>query len=89
MVFNKYIEEIDDSKYSITPSNKVKISAHIELKRIKFLDAGVMAYNDTGDYISRHKLIKLCIDNLIKDLNGLSNEEAVKYIKNLYKDALF
>ena len=39
--------------------------------------------------ISITKLVKLSIDNLVKDLEGLPEEDAVEHLKELYKEALF
>ena len=39
--------------------------------------------------IGRTKIIKMAIDNLINDLEELSEEEAVEYLRSLYKEAEF
>lgn len=39
--------------------------------------------------LGRTKLIKIAIDNFINDLEELSEEEALQYVRSLYKEAEF
>ena len=39
--------------------------------------------------IPNSKVIKLAIDNLVNDLEDLTEEEAIEYMRELYKDAEF
>ena len=54
-----------------------------ELKRIR------KAYSIKVKKISKSKLIKMAIDNLIADIEELPEEEAIQYLRNLYKEAEF
>ena len=39
--------------------------------------------------VSKSKLIKMAIDNLVNEIEGLPEEEALSYLRNLYKEAEF
>ena len=45
-------------------------------------------FSDTKS-LGRIKIIKIAIDNLIRDLEPLPEDEAIEYVKSLYKEAEF
>ena len=85
MLFEKTLEEKQVTK----PNNKTQVRIDLEPEREYKLKRIMKAYNLKVKKISRTKLIKMAIDNLTNDLEGLSEEEAVEYIRTLYKEAEF
>ena len=61
----------------------LEIEREYNLKRIR------IAYSNNIKKISKSKLIKMAIDNLINDVEDLPEEEALEYLRNLYKEAEF
>lgn len=89
MVFEEKIKKLD----FIPTGNTVKVRIDIEPKRENELQKINKVYSKevflTNKMLGRTKLIKIAIDNLINDLEELSEEEAIEYIRNLYKGAEF
>ena len=82
-------EELLKEKTVPKPNSITKVRIDLEAERELGLKRIMKAYNMKVKKISRTKLIKIAIDNLINDLEGLSEEEAIEYIRNLYKEAEF
>lgn len=85
MLFEETLKE----KKVLKPDSNTKIRIDLEPERELGLKRIMKAYTIKVKKISRTKLIKMAIDNLINDLEELSEEEAVEYIRNLYKEAEF
>ena len=85
MIFEETLEE----KKVLKPEKDVQIRIDLEPERELGLKRIMKAYNIKVKKISRTKLIKMAIDNLVNDLEGLSEEEAIEYIRTLYKEAEF
>ena len=85
MLFEETLKEKRVPKPDSITQVRIDLEAERELglKRIR------KAYTIKVKKISRTKLIKMAIDNLINDLEELSEEEAVEYLRNLYKEAEF
>ena len=71
------------------PTTETKVRIDLEPERELGLKRIMKAYNLKVKKISRTKLIKMAIDNLINDLEDLSEEEAIEYVRTLYKEAEF
>ena len=89
MVFEEKIKE-----HEFTPVVKIaQVRVDLEPKRENELQKINEVYSKevflTDKKIGRNKLIKIAIDNLINDLEALSEEEAIEYIKKIYKEAEF
>lgn len=82
-------EELLKEKTVPKPDSITKVRIDLEAERELGLKRIMKAYNLKVKKISRTKLIKMAIDNLINDLEGLSEEEAIEYIRSLYKEAEF
>lgn len=82
-------EELLKEKTVPKPDSITKVRIDLEAERELGLKRIMKAYNIKVKKISRTKLIKMAIDNLINDLEGLSEEEAIEYIRSLYKEAEF
>lgn len=85
MLFEETLKEKKVPK----PDSITKVRIDLEAEREYRLKRIMKAYNIKVKKISRTKLIKMAIDNLINDLEGLSEEEAIEYIRSLYKEAEF
>ena len=85
MLFEETLKE----KKVLKPNSITQIRIDLEAEREYRLKRIMNAYNIKVKKISRTKLIKMAIDNLINDLEGLSEEEAVEYLRSLYKEAEF
>ena len=87
MLFEEKIKETNFK--SVTNITKVRID--LEPKRENELQKMNKVYSK--EVFSNNKRlgrsIKMAIDNLINDLEGLSEEEAVEYLRSLYKEAEF
>lgn len=89
MVFEEKIKE-----HEFTPESDIaKVRIDLEPKRENELQKINKVYSKevflTDKKIGRNKLIKIAIDNLINDLEELSEEEAIEYIRKIYKEAEF
>ena len=91
MVFEKKIEEHNIKIFK--PSSKTKVRLDLEPKRENELQKINKVYSKEVYFdekkIGRTKIIKMDIDNLIADLEKLPEEEAVEYVRTLYKEAEF
>lgn len=85
MLFEETLKEKTVPK----PDSITKVRIDLEAERELGLKRIMKAYNIKVKKISRTKLIKMAIDNLINDLEKLPEEEAVEYIRTLYKEAEF
>lgn len=85
MLFEETLKEKTVPK----PDSITRVRIDLEAERELGLKRIMKAYNIKVKKISRTKLIKMAIDNLINDLEGLSEEEAIEYIRTLYKEAEF
>ena len=85
MLFEETLKE----KRVPKPDSITKVRIDLEAEREYRLKRIMKAYNLKVKKISRTKLIKMAIDNLINDLEELSEEEAIEYIRSLYKEAEF
>lgn len=89
MLFEEKIKETN-----FRPTNQIaKVRLDLEPKRENELQKINKVYTkevfSNDKRLGRTKIIKMAIDNLINDLEDLSEEEAVEYIRNLYKEAEF
>jgi len=77
----------------IDKERKVQVRIDLEPKRENELQKINKVYSyevfNNEKKIGRTKLIKMAVDNLINDLEVLSEDEGVQYLRNLYKDAEF
>lgn len=83
MLFNEKKEGLElkhHSKY---------LNVTLESERLEELAVIKAVYSNEVKPISITKLVKLSIDNLVKDLEELPEEKAVEHLKELYKEALF
>ena len=85
MLFEETLKEKKVPK----PDSITKVRIDLEAERELGLKRIMKAYNLKVKKISRTKLIKMAIDNLINDLEDLSEEEAIEYVRTLYKEAEF
>lgn len=85
MLFEETLKEKTVPK----PDSITRVRIDLEAERELGLKRIMKAYNIKVKKISRTKLIKMAIDNLINDLEDLSEEEAIEYIRTLYKEAEF
>ena len=90
MLFEKKIEGTN-----FRPVNNItKVRIDLEPKRENELQKINKVYSkevfSNNKRLGRSKLIKIAIDNLIKDLEEQdSEEEAIEYVRTLYKEAEF
>lgn len=86
MVFEEKSKELN-----IMGTNQVKrIRFDLEAERENRLQVIRKVYSKNVKKISRTKLIKMAIDNLVNDLEEqASEEEAIEYLRTLYKEAEF
>ena len=86
MLFEETLKE----KKVLKPNSITQIRIDLEAEREYGLKRIIKAYNIKVKKISRTKLIKMAIDNLIADVEEqASEEEAIQYLRNLYKEAEF
>ena len=89
MVFEEKIKE-----FHFVPKKTIsKVRIDLEAKRENEIQKMNKIYSKevllNKKMIGRTKLIKMAIDNLTKDLEELSEEEAIEYLRDLYKEAEF
>ena len=90
MAFKDYFDKIEDATYTnLTKANKFRVSLHLEIRRVKYIDSCVNAYREAGYDISRHRMIKLMIDAFKKTLDDMEDDDAIEYLIELHKEALF
>ena len=74
----------------IKPNSKSKIRIDLEPDREQELQQIKKAYSQEVKKISRTKLIKMAVDNLIADVKEQpSEEEGIEFLRSLYKEAEF
>ena len=91
MVFKEKLKELD-FKGTVKPKTQVRIDLEPkrenELQKINLVYSNELLLNDKK--IGRTKLIKMAIDNLIRNVEEqASEEEAIEYLRTLYKEAEF
>ena len=89
MVFEEQVKEVD---FTATGSI-VQVRIDLEPKRENELQKINLTYSKkyllNNKKIGRTKLIKMAIDNLVKDVEELPEEEGLEYLRTLYKEAEF
>ena len=86
MLFEETLKE----KTVVKESKPKALTMQLEAKREYKLKRMAKAYELKVKKISKSKLIKMAIDNLIADVEEqASEEEAIQYLRNLYKEAEF
>lgn len=85
MLFEETLKEKTVVKESKSKALTISLETEREynLKRIR------LAYSNEVKKISKSKLVKMAIDNLFNDLEELPEEEAIQYLRSLYKEAEF
>ena len=72
------------------PTKETKIRIDLEPEREHKLQVIKKVYSNEIRKISRTKLLKMAIDNLIADVEEQASEkEALEYLRTLYKEAEF
>ena len=86
MLFEETLKE----KTVVKESKPKALTMQLEAEREYKLKRIAKAYELKVKKISKSKLIKMAIDNLIADVEEqTSEEEAIQYLRNLYKEAEF
>lgn len=85
MLFEETLKE----KTVIKESKAKALTIQLETEREYNLKRIAKAYELKVKKVSKSKLIKMAIDNLIADVEKLPEEEAIEYIRSLYKEAEF
>ena len=85
MVFEETLKE----EIIVKPNKSVHYGATLDSEREYNLLRLIKAYSKEIKQISKAKVIKLAIDNLIKDVEELPEKEGLEYIRTLYKEAEF
>lgn len=88
MVFESKKQGLNIRSYS---DRKLRpINVNFEPARLTKVDEIKAVYEHEVKSISRIKIIKMAVDNLINDLEALPSEEkAIEYLRELYKEAEF
>lgn len=72
------------------PTKDTSIRIDLEPEREQALQQIIKVYTNEIKKLSRTKLLKMAIDNLIVDVEEqASEEEAIEYVRTLYKEAEF
>ena len=82
-------EEMLKNKSVVNESETKALTIKLETEREYNLKRIRIAYSNNIKNISKSKLIKMAIDNLIADVEKLPEEEALEYLRTLYKEAEF
>ena len=82
-------EDILKEKTVVKDSKAKALTIQLETEREYNLKRMAKAYELKVKKISKSKLIKMAVDNLIADVEELPEEEAIQYLRNLYKEAEF
>lgn len=86
MVFN----EKSKGMALVKPKTETKVRIDLEPEREHKLQVLKEVYTTNVKKVSRTKLIKMAIDNLIADVEKqASEEEGLEYLRSLYKEAEF
>lgn len=87
MVFEEKLKKLDLNV--LEPTETKSLTFRLETNREHELQQIRETYSKEIKNISKTKIIKMAIDNLINDLEELSEEDAIKYLRTLYKEAEF
>lgn len=88
MVFESKKQGLNIKSY--TDRKLRPINVYFEPARLTKVDEIKAVYEHEVKSISRIKIIKMAVDNLINDLEALPSEEkAIEYLRELYKEAEF
>lgn len=87
MVFEETLKKLNLN--ILEPTETKNITFKLETKREYNLLRLKEVYSKEIKPISKTKLIKIAIDNLINDIEKLPEEEGLEYIRSLYKEAEF
>ena len=72
------------------PTTETKVRIDLEPEREHKLQVIKNVYSNNIKQISRTKLLKMAIDNLVADVEEqASEEEGLEFLRNLYKEAEF
>ena len=72
------------------PTTETKVRIDLEPEREHKLQVLKEVYSNNIKKISRTKLLKMAIDNLVADVEEqASEEEGLEYLRTLYKEAEF
>ena len=72
------------------PTTETKVRIDLEPEREHKLQVIKEVYSNNVKKISRTKLLKMAIDNLVADVEEqASEEEGLEYLRTLYKEAEF
>ena len=86
-------EKIKELNFKPTGKDKIRVRLDLEPKRENELQKINKVYSkevfSNTKKLGRSKIIKIAIDNLIRNLEGLPEEEAIEYVRSLYKEAEF
>lgn len=82
-------EELLKEKTVVNESKPKALTISLETEREYNLKRIRLAYSNEVKKISKSKLVKMAIDNLFNDLEELPEEEAIQYLRSLYKEAEF
>lgn len=82
-------EDILKEKTVVKDSKAKALTIQLETEREYNLKRMAKAYELKVKKISKSKLIKMAVDNLVADVEKLPEEEAIQYLRNLYKEAEF
>ena len=86
MLFEEKSKELGLEK----PTTETKVRIDLEPEREHKLQVIKGVYSNNVKKISRTKLLKMAIDNLIADVEEqASEEEGLEYLRTLYKEAEF
>ena len=86
-------EKIKKVGFKPTGKDKIRVRLDLEPKRENELQKINKVYSkevfSNTKKLGRSKIIKIAIDNLIRNLEDLPEEEAIEYVRSLYKEAEF
>lgn len=90
MVFESKKQGLDIRSYPNSDRKLKLVNVYFEPARLTKVDEIKAVYENEVKTVSRIKIIKMAVDNLVKDLEALPSEErAVEYLRELYKEAEF
>ena len=83
-------ETLTGAEGVVKPDKLTSYTMKLEPEREENIKRIIKASDIKYKHISKAKLLKLCIDNLVKDLKECKTEaEAIEYLRSLYKEAEF
>lgn len=85
---------IKKTEYKATNKDLIKSRVDLDNKRNNYISIIQYVFKNevlgNNKQFGKDKIIKMAIDNLIKDLDALGSEsKQLEYLKLLYKDAMF